>query len=99
SDIDKLIKIFPEGQLAVVVDDVVVGSALSLIVKYELFGDDHTYEEITGKYTFNTHTPKGNTLYGIDVFIRPDYRGMRLGRRLYDARKELCEQLNLKAII
>lgn len=99
SDILKLITIFPEGQLAVVVDGVVVGSALSLIVKYELFGDDHTYEEITGKFTFNTHNPKGNVLYGIEVFIRPDYRGMRLGRRLYDARKELCERLNLKAIV
>ena len=45
-DIRKLVKIFPEGQLAVVVDGVVVGSALSIIVKYELFGDNHTYEEI-----------------------------------------------------
>src|SRR5690554_4601733 len=98
-DILKLISIFPEGQFAVVVDGVVVGSALSLIVKYELFGDDHTYEEITGKFTFNTHTPKGNVLYGIEVFISPEYRGMRLGRRLYDARKELCERLNLKAIV
>ncbi|MEZ4566667.1 MAG: hypothetical protein R2860_06770 [Desulfobacterales bacterium] len=25
--------------------------------------------------------------------------GLRLGRRLYDARKELCETLNLKSII
>ncbi|MFV0590021.1 MAG: GNAT family N-acetyltransferase [Draconibacterium sp.] len=98
-DIRKLVKIFPEGQLAVLVDGVVVGSALSIIVKYELFGDNHTYEEIIGRYSFNTHNPKGNVLYGIDVFIRPDYRGLRLGRRLYDARKELCEKLNLKAIV
>jgi predicted amidohydrolase/GNAT superfamily N-acetyltransferase len=98
-DIRKLVKIFPEGQFAVVIDGVVVGSALSIIVKYELFGDDHSYEEIIGNYSFNTHNPKGNTLYGIDVFIRPEYRGMRLGRRLYDARKELCETLNLKAIV
>ena len=98
-DIRKLVRLFPEGQLAVVVDGVVVGSALSIIVKYELFGDDHTYEEIIGQYSFNTHNPKGNTLYGIDIFIRPEYRGLRLGRRLYDARKELCEKLNLKAIV
>lgn len=98
-DIRKLVKLFPEGQLAIVVDEVVVGSALSIIVKYELFGDDHTYEEIIGNYSFNTHNPKGNTLYGIDIFIRPEYRGLRLGRRLYDARKELCEKLNLKAIV
>ena len=38
-------------------------------------------------------------LYGIDVFVHPEYRGMRLARRLYEARKELCERLNLKAIV
>ena len=43
--------------------------------------------------------PLGDVLYGIEVFIHPDYRGLRLGRRLYDARKSLCERLNLKAIV
>ncbi|HKL71541.1 MAG TPA: bifunctional GNAT family N-acetyltransferase/carbon-nitrogen hydrolase family protein [Marinilabiliaceae bacterium] len=97
--IQTLLDIFPMGQIGVVVDGVIVGCALSLIVKYELFGDEHTYKEITGNNTFTTHNPKGDILYGIDMFIKPEYRGLRLGRRLYDARKELCEQLNLKAIV
>jgi predicted amidohydrolase/GNAT superfamily N-acetyltransferase len=97
--IEKLVTIFPKGQFVVVADDVVVGSALSIIVDYRKFGDDHNYQDITGKYSFDTHSPKGDVLYGIEVFIRPDYRGYRLGRRLYDARKELCEELNLRAII
>jgi hypothetical protein len=29
------------------------------------------------------------------MFYQSQYRGLRLGRRLYDVRKELCEQLNL----
>lgn len=95
----KLLKIFPEGQIGISVNGEIVGCALSLIVSYEHFGDEHTYKDITGNYTFNTHTPKGDVLYGIDMFIRPEYRGMRLGRRLYDARKELCEDLNLRAIV
>lgn len=95
----KLLKIFPEGQIGISVNGVIVGCALSLIVSYDHFGDEHTYKDITGNYTFNTHTPKGDVLYGIDMFIRPEYRGMRLGRRLYDARKELCEDLNLRAIV
>ena len=94
-----LLKTFPEGQLAVFVEGKIAGFALSIIVKYDLFGDEHTYAQITGNYTFTTHNPKGDTLYGIDVFIRSAYRDMRLARRLYDARKELCEQLNLKAIV
>lgn len=98
--IDKLIKKFPEGQIVVKADGVVVGCALSIIVDYEKFGDKHTYRQITGNYSFNTHDPKnGDVLYGLEVFIHPDYRGMRLGRRLYNARKELCERLNLKAIV
>ncbi len=60
---------------------------------------NHTYKQITGNDTFNTHDDEGDVLYGIDVFISPEYRGMRLGRRLYDYRKELCEKLNLKSIV
>lgn len=99
NQIKTLIDIFPEGQIAVLVDDKVVGCALSIIVKYKIFGDEHTYKEITGNYSFKTHNRDGDVLYGIDVFIRPEYRGLRLGRRLYDARKELCENFNLKAIV
>lgn len=95
----KLLERFPEGQLVIKADGRVVGSALSIIVDYEQFGDTHTYKQITGNYTFNTHDPDGDVLYGIEIFIHPDYRGLRLGRRLYDARKELCERLNLKAIV
>lgn len=98
--IQKLINKFPEGQIVIKADGVVVGCALSIIVDYNKFGDVHTYAQITGNYTFNTHDPeKGDVLYGIEIFIHPDYRGLRLGRRLYDARKELCEQLNLRAIV
>jgi predicted amidohydrolase/GNAT superfamily N-acetyltransferase len=97
--IEKLLSLFPEGQLVVLADDIVVGSALSIIVPEMQAYKTHTYKEITGNFTFSTHTPGGEILYGIDVFIHPKYRGLRLGRRLYDARKELCEKLNLKAIV
>ncbi|MDQ3551844.1 MAG: bifunctional GNAT family N-acetyltransferase/carbon-nitrogen hydrolase family protein [Bacteroidota bacterium] len=97
--IENLLVLFPEGQIAITVNDIVVGCALSIVVDYNIFGDTHSFKEITGNYTFSTHKSKGDTLYGIEVFIRSDYRGKRLGRRLYDARKELCENLNLKAII
>lgn len=97
--IKKLLSIFPDGQLIVMADDQVVGCALSMLIKYDDFGDEHTYKQITANYSFSTHNPNGNVLYGIEVFIHPDFRGMRLGRRLYDARKELCEKLNLKAIV
>lgn len=97
--IEKLNTIFPEGQIVTVVDNKIVGCALSIVVDYDKVKNDHTYASVTGQETFDTHTCKGNILYGIEVFIHPDYRGLRLARRMYDYRKELCESLNLKAIM
>ncbi|MGB6150845.1 MAG: bifunctional GNAT family N-acetyltransferase/carbon-nitrogen hydrolase family protein [Pricia sp.] len=96
--IKSLIKLFPEGQAVIKVNGQLAGCSLSIIVDYDRFEDNHTYQEITGQETFSTHTADGDVLYGIDVFIKPEFRGLRLGRRLYDYRKELCEKLNLKSI-
>ena len=96
--IKTLIDKFPEGQVVIKVNNQLAGCALSIIVDYKKYEDFHTYKQITGNYTFNTHTNKGDVLYGIDVFIKPEFRGLRLGRRLYDFRKELCERLNLRGI-
>lgn len=98
-NIQKLTSIFPDGQICVTVNGKVAAACLSIIVQYELYGDDHTYAEITGNTTFNTHYNSGNVLYGIEMFVDPEYRSLRLGRRLYDARKELCEKLNLKSMV
>lgn len=95
----RLIHKFPEGQLVVTVNKKVVGCALSLIVNYAKFTDNHSYQLITGNYTFDTHDPEGDTMYGIEIFIHPESRGLRLARRMYDARKMLCEKLNLRAIV
>jgi len=96
--IAELIKRFPEGQVVIKVNNQIAGCALSIILDYNKFDEHHTYKEITGDYSFTTHTAKGDVLYGIDVFIKPEFRGLRLGRRLYDYRKELCENLNLKGV-
>ncbi|MBD2714840.1 bifunctional GNAT family N-acetyltransferase/carbon-nitrogen hydrolase family protein [Microvirga sp. STR05] len=94
-----LLKKFPEGQICIEDNGQVVAAALAIIVQYSDFGDRHTYSKITGGGKFNTHNPDGDTLYGVDVFVDPEYRSLRLGRRLYDARKELCENLNLRAMV
>ncbi|MCR9142990.1 MAG: bifunctional GNAT family N-acetyltransferase/carbon-nitrogen hydrolase family protein [bacterium] len=97
--LDSLIDRFPEGQIAIEDNGKVVAVALSLQVDYRKFGDKHSYDQIVAGGSFETHDPKGDTIYGIDVFVHPEYRGLRLGRRLYDARKNLCEELNLRRII
>lgn len=95
----KQLDVFPEGQIGIEDNGKIVAIATSIIVDYSKFGDNHTYDQITGFGKFDTHDEDGDTLYGTDVLVHPDYQGMRLGRRLYDARKELCENLNLRNII
>ena len=97
--ISSLIDKFPEGQVKIKINGKLAGCALSIKLNESTFDDVHTYAEITDNYSFNTHKPDGDILYGIDVFIKTEYRGLRLGRRLYDYRKELCEEQNLKGIL
>lgn len=96
--IQSLIDKFPEGQVVIKINGKLAGCALSIIVHNEQSSKGHTYQQITANYTFDSHTEDGDVLYGIDVFIQPEFRGLRLGRRLYDYRKELCEKLNLRGI-
>jgi len=98
SQIESLIQKFRKGQVVIKINGKLAGCALSIIVDYDEFSDRHTYKDITQNYTFDSHDDDGDVLYGIDVFIKEEFRGLRLGRRLYDYRKELCEQLNLKGI-
>ncbi|MFT4789857.1 MAG: putative amidohydrolase/GNAT superfamily N-acetyltransferase, partial [Paraglaciecola sp.] len=93
------LNVFPEGQICIEDKGKVVAAAISVIVDYDQFGDKHTYDDITGDAYLSTHDPKGDVLYGIDLFVSPAYRGLRLGRRLYEARKEVCKNLNLKSIV
>lgn len=99
TNISDLISIFPEGQLCVEVDGKVVACALAIITNSKDVYSGHTYKEIIDNGKFTTHSPEGNILYGIEVFVHPEYRSLRLGRRLYDARKEMCEEMNLKSIV
>ena len=90
---------FPMGQIGIEDNGVLVAASFSMIVDYSQFGDHHTYSQITSDGYLDHHSDSGDTLYGVDIFVHPKFRGLRLGRRLYDARKELCRNLNLKRFI
>jgi ribosomal protein S18 acetylase RimI-like enzyme len=93
------IDIFPEGQLCVEYDGKIIGSCSSLIINFDEYDDQHTYDEITDKGYITNHDHEGYNLYGIEVMVHPEYRRMKIGRRLYEARKKLAQELNLKSII
>src|SRR6516165_11089064 len=93
------LKIFPEGQIGVEYQGKLVASSGSLILDFELYKDWHSHEEISDSGYIRNHKPDGTTLYGIEIMVHPDYRGLKLARRLYDARKRLAREKNLMRIV
>ncbi len=89
---------FPEGQYLAECDGKVVGYATALIVHVD---DDVRYEynELTGNGTFSSHTPGGDTLYGADIAVVPNMRGMGVAQKLYDARRKLIRRYNLRRML
>lgn len=90
---------FPEGQFLAEIDGTVVGYATSIIVQLDDDDPWYTWSEITGAGTFSTHEPSGDTLYGSDIAVHPDYRGKGIAGLLYRERKKLLNRYNLRRMI
>jgi GNAT superfamily N-acetyltransferase len=95
----KHICIFPEGQLYAEVNGRLVGSSSSLIVSLKTDYADHTWNEITSQGSFSNHNPNGDSLYGADLSVHPDFRHKGIATMLYNSRKDLAIKLNLRRII
>jgi len=93
------LSLFPEGQLCVEIDGRLAASSSSLILEYDATLEWHNWKAVADGGYIRNHKPKGDTLYGIEIMVDPEFRGMKLSRRLYDARKELCRERNLARII
>ncbi|WP_312126429.1 GNAT family N-acetyltransferase [Brevundimonas sp.] len=93
------IAIYPDGQLVVEYMGEIVGYAASFRIDEASAMRAHTWEDITGGGYASRHDPNGEWLYGMEVCVDPARRRLRIGQRLYDARRELCEVQNLKGII
>jgi ribosomal protein S18 acetylase RimI-like enzyme len=93
------VKIFPEGQILIEYEGKIVGSCSSLILNYDEYEKNPTYSVICDNGFIRNHNPEGEKLYGVEVSVHSDFRKLKLGRRLYDARKQVCMDLNLKSII
>jgi GNAT superfamily N-acetyltransferase len=97
--IARQLHVFPQGQVVAVQGRRVVGAASSLIVRWDDYGTRHTWKEVTGGGSFDTHDPAARTLYGAEVFADPDMLRLGVGSALYAARRKICRMLNLRRIM
>lgn len=90
---------FPAGQLLVEFENQIVGYCATVCLPEAQVMAPHTWAEITGNGYGSTHDADGDYLYGYEICVDPEFRGLRIGQRLYSERKALCKKLGLKGIV
>lgn len=90
---------FPEGQFVAAYEDRIIGYCATFRIPESLALHRHDWASITGRGYASRHDPQGDWLYGMDVCVDPEFRGNRIGQRLYNERKRLCQHLRLKGVV
>ncbi len=90
---------FDQGQFVAEYGTLIVGYCATFRIDETVAMAPHSWREITGGGYASRHDPQGNWLYGMEVCVDPKHRGLRIGQRLYDARKKLCQKLDLAGIV
>ncbi|GGB48249.1 GNAT family N-acetyltransferase [Fictibacillus barbaricus] len=91
--------LFPEGALCVEIDGILAGSVTGLIVNFDLEHPDHSWEEITDNGYIKNHDRDGDTLYIVDICVRPSYRKLDLGKLLMQSMYETVVHLKLSRLL
>ncbi len=94
-----ILSVFPEGQFCIEYNGKIIASCCSLIINRSEYAETASWNELTDKGMIRNHDPGGDTLYGMEIMVHPAYRQMKLARRLYEARKNLVKEYNLKNIL
>jgi GNAT superfamily N-acetyltransferase len=90
---------FPEGQFVAVFEDAIVGYCASSRIDEAVALAPHNWSTISGNGFGSRHDPTGDWLYGIEMAVDERQRGLRIGKRLYEARRALAERLELRGIV
>ncbi|WGV57028.1 GNAT family N-acetyltransferase [Brevibacillus brevis] len=93
------ITLFPEGAICIEVDGVLAGSMTGLLVKFDPAHPEHKWEDVTDSGYIRNHDPEGDTLYIVDICIRPSFRKLGLGQQMMQAMYELVVQKGLRRLL
>ena len=90
---------FPDGQFVAILEGTIVGYCASSRIDEAVALAPHDWATITGNGFGSRHDPTGDWLYGVEMAVDERQRGLRIGKRLYDARRALAERLELRGIV
>lgn len=93
------VDLFPEGALCIELAGELAGSLTGLRVDFDPLHPDHTWEEITDGGYIRNHDPKGNTLYIVDISVRPKYRKLGLGKLMMQSMSYIVVEQKLDRLL
>jgi len=94
------IETFPQGALCAQVGDVICGSMTGLLVNFDPEDSTHDWASTTDNgYIWGTHKPDGDTLYIVDISVRPSFRKLGIGRHLMQSMYYLVVHLGLSRLL
>ncbi|MCM3724829.1 GNAT family N-acetyltransferase [Neobacillus cucumis] len=93
------VNLFPQGALCIEVNGEIAGSMTGLLVAFDDKHPDHNWEEITDNGYIRNHNPNGNTLYVVDIGIRPSYRKLGLGKWLMFSMYDVVVHFRLERLL
>ncbi|WP_434401973.1 GNAT family N-acetyltransferase [Planococcus sp. 11815] len=82
------IAFYPEGAICVEIDGEIAGSMTGMLTKFDPNRPLHTWEQVTDSGSIGTHDPDGESLYVVDIGIKPKFRKLKLGKLLMEAMYE-----------
>ncbi|MDR7073786.1 GNAT family N-acetyltransferase [Fictibacillus barbaricus] len=93
------VALFQNGALCVEIDGVIAGSMTGLLISFDPAHPEHTWEEVTDSGYIRNHENSGNTLYVVDICVRPSYRKFNLGKLLMQSMYEVVIHLGVDRLI
>lgn len=93
------VSLFPQGALCIEVDGELAGSMTGLVTHMDRENMAHAWEEVTDHGYIRNHQPDGNTLYVVDISVRPSYRKLGVGKWLMFSMYDVVVHLGLERLL
>ncbi|MFC0474973.1 GNAT family N-acetyltransferase [Robertmurraya beringensis] len=93
------VTLFPQGALCIEVNGEIAGSMTGLLVDFDPQHPEHSWEAITDNGYIRNHKPNGNTLYVVDIGVRPAFRKLGLGKWLMFSMYDVVVHLGLERLL
>ncbi|MBU9674534.1 GNAT family N-acetyltransferase [Planococcus sp. CP5-4] len=93
------IALYPEGAICVEIDGEIAGSMTGMLTKFDPAHPTHKWEQMTDSGSIGTHDPEGESLYVVDIGIKPKFRKLKLGKLLMEAMYERVVADRLERLI